>query len=31
MQSNISELFFQLVRYAIDERNPAPQIEAEEW
>lgn len=31
MQSNISELFFQLVRYAIDEHNPAPQIEAEEW
>ena len=31
MRDNTSELFFQLVRYAIDERNPAPQIGAEEW
>ena len=31
MQNNISELFFQLVRYAIDEHNQAPQIEADEW
>ena len=31
MRNNKSELFFQLVRYAIDERNQAPQIEADEW
>ena len=31
MRDNISDLFFQLVRYAIDERNQAPQIEADEW
>ena len=31
MRNNISELFFQLVRYAIDERKQAPHIEAEEW
>ncbi len=31
MRNNQSELFFQLVRYSIDERNQAPQIEADEW
>ena len=29
--SKISEQFFQLVRYAIDEHAPAPQIEADDW
>ena len=31
MRDNTSELFFQLVRYAIDERKQAPHIEDEEW
>ena len=28
---NITAKFFQLVRYALDERQQAPQIEADEW
>ena len=29
--SDITEKFFQLLRYAIDERHQAPQIEADDW
>ena len=31
MRNNTSDIFFQLVRYALDERHQAPQIEADEW
>lgn len=31
MRSNITVLFFQLVRYAISEHKQAPQIETDEW
>ena len=31
MRDNISDLFFQLVRYALDERHLAPQMVVDEW
>ena len=31
MRNNTSDIFFQLVRYALDERHQAPQMEADEW
>ena len=31
MRNNLSDIFFQLVRYALDERHQAPQVEADEW